>query len=66
MDPATAQPVRDPVADAFANAPIGEPFPPEVLAMIEQGEAEIVAGRGVRHEDVPAWLEEHAPLERTG
>jgi hypothetical protein len=64
MDTATAQPVRDLVAEAFARAPIGEPFPPDVLAEIERAEADIRAGRGVRHEDLPAWLEEHARLQQ--
>jgi len=66
MNTATARPVRDPVAEAVARAPIGEPFPPEVLAEIHQAEADIRAGRGVRHEDMPAWLEERARLEQAG
>jgi hypothetical protein len=28
--------------------------------------AEIGAGRGVRHEDLPAWLEEQGRLESAG
>jgi hypothetical protein len=64
MDKATAQPARDLVAEAFDRAPVGEPFPPEVLVEIERAEADIRAGRGVRHEDLPAWLEEHARLHQ--
>ncbi len=60
METATAHPVVDLVAEAFDHAPVGEPFPPDVLAEIERAEADIRAGRGVRHEDLPAWLEEHA------
>jgi len=65
MDTATAQPVRDLVAEAFDHAPVGEPFPAEVLAEIERAEADIRAGRGVRHEDLPAWLEEHARRQQS-
>jgi hypothetical protein len=64
MATATPEPARDPVAAAFARAPHGEPFPPEILAEIQRAEAEIEAGKGVRHEDVPAWLEEHGRLAR--
>jgi hypothetical protein len=63
---ATAQSVCDPLAEVFARAPVGEPFPPEILAEIQQAEADIEAGRGVRHDDVPAWLEEHARLDLAG
>jgi hypothetical protein len=66
MDTAIARPERDLVAEAFDLAPAGEPFPPEVLAEIERAEADIRAGRGVRHEDVPAWLEEHARRRQAG
>jgi len=66
MNTATAQPVRDLVAEAFERAPVGEPFPLEILAEIERAEADIQAGRGVRHEDVPAWLEEQARLPQGG
>ena len=66
MDTATAQPVRDLVAEAVARAPIGEPFPPEILAEVQRAEADIEAGRGVRHEDVPAWLEEQARRDQAG
>ncbi len=62
MSTATAESLHDPVAEALARAPLGEPFSPEILAEIQRAEAEIEAGRGVRHEDLPAWLEEHARL----
>jgi hypothetical protein len=50
MATATAQSVRDPLAEVFARAPVGEPFPPEILAEIQQAEADIKAGlaRGAR------------------
>jgi hypothetical protein len=63
MDTATAQPVRDCVAEAFDRAPVGEPFPPEILAEIERAEVDVQAGRGVRHEDLPGWLEEQRRLQ---
>lgn len=64
MATATAQSVRDSLAEVFARAPVGEPFPPEILAEIQQAAADIEAGRGVLHDDVPAWLEGHARVER--
>jgi hypothetical protein len=66
MSSASTASVYDPVAEAFDRAPAGEPFPPDVLVEIQRAEAEIQAGLGVRHEDVPAWLEERARLRRAG
>lgn len=59
---------RDPVLDALDRAPIGEPFPPEVLAALDQTMVDIAAGRIqlVAHEDVPAWLEQQACSEPRG
>jgi hypothetical protein len=63
MDTAIAHSERDFVAEAFDRAPVGEPFPPEILAEIERAEADVRAGRGVRHEDLPGWLEEQRRLQ---
>lgn len=59
---------RDPVLDALDRAPIGEPFPPDVLAALDQTMDDIAAGRIqlVSHEDVPAWLEQQACSEPRG
>lgn len=66
MTAAPRLPERDLVAEALDRAPVGEPFPAEVLAELDQAMAEIQAGRGVRHEDVPAWFEEQARRAQAG
>jgi hypothetical protein len=66
MNAAPHLPVRDLVAEALDRAPKGKPFPPEVLAELDQAMADIQAGRGVRHEDVPAWIEEQTRLAQAG
>jgi len=52
----------DPILDAIARAPIGEPFTAEQEAELAQDEANLVAGRAqlVPHQDVPAVLAEMA------
>jgi hypothetical protein len=54
----------DPILDAIARAPVGEPFTAEQEAELAQDEADIAAGRArlVRHEDVPEVL---AAMART-
>jgi hypothetical protein len=58
---ATADPVAvHPVLAAIARAPVGAPYAPEQRAELDQALEDIRAGRArlVRHEDVPAALEE--------
>lgn len=68
MKPSVAKPLHDPVAEALDRAPIGEPFPPEIRAELDQIWEDIQSGRAttVAHEDVPAWLEEQARTEQRG
>lgn len=53
---------HDPVLEALARAPIGEPLTPEQRAELDQDLADIAAGRArlIRHEDMPSVLEELA------
>lgn len=64
---AAARP-RDPVLEALDRAPIGEPFPSDVLAALDETMKDLAAGRIqlVAHEDVPAWLEQQACSEPRG
>jgi hypothetical protein len=62
MRSAAAIAETDPVLAAFENAPVGEPFPPELRAELDERMEDVAAGRVqmVDHDDVPAWLEQHA------
>lgn len=62
MSEPAVKPVRNPVAEACARAPVGEPFPPELRAELDAMYADLQAGKLdlVAHEDLPAWLEAQA------
>jgi len=62
MHASAAQPVFDLVAEALARAPVVQTFTPEERAEVDQIWDDIRSGRAqtVRHEDLPAWLEEQA------
>jgi predicted transcriptional regulator len=55
---------RDPVAEACARAPRIQELTPEDRAHLDAIMDRVRAGELVRHEDVPAWLEEQARRER--
>jgi len=60
MNPTARPNAEHPLLAALARAPVGEPFTPEQRAELDQQMADIKAGRArlVRHEDLPAALEE--------
>jgi hypothetical protein len=64
----TASPDEHPLLAALARAPVGEPWTPEQRAELDQAMVDIRAGRArlVRHEDVPAALEEMHRAEHGG
>jgi hypothetical protein len=67
MPSVAAKPAHvDSVLAAIDRAPTGDPFPPEIRAELDRTMADIAAGRVqlVAHDDVPAWLEEHALREQ--
>ena len=57
-----------PLLAALARAPVGDPFTPEQRAELDQQVADIKAGKArlVRHEDLPAVLEEMYRAEHGG
>lgn len=67
MANAHAEPI-DPMLAVLARAPVGAPWTPEQRAELDQAVADIDAGRArlVRHEDVPAALEEMYRAEHGG
>jgi hypothetical protein len=59
----SAKPTEDPVLEAIANAPIGEPETEEERRAVEQARADISAGRTYSGEEVTAMLDQ---WRRTG
>jgi hypothetical protein len=59
----SAKPTKDPVLEAIANAPIGEPESEHERRAVEQARADIAAGRTYSGEEVSAMIEE---WRRTG